>query len=127
MTSFRISSVLLAAAATLCRATNLYVASYAGNITTLELTSQNGSYQLQSKYENDGCAPNPSWLTLDQSRGYLYCQDEGLTVANGSLSSFSVAHDGQLTLVDKASTISGPVNSVIYGNRNGLRSLALAH
>ncbi|KAF2229051.1 3-carboxy-cis,cis-mucoante lactonizing enzyme [Viridothelium virens] len=123
----RFSSTLLASFITLGQATNLYVSSYNGSITTLELTSQNGSYQLRSVYENAGCSPNPSWLNLDQPHGYLYCQDEGLTVANGSLSSFSVAEDGELTLVDKAATITGPVNSVIYGNRTGLRSIALAH
>ena len=127
MTSANMFSMFLALAASLCSATNLYVSSYNGTITTLGLTSQNGSYQLQSLYKNTGCAPNPSWLNLDQPRGYLYCQDEGLTVANGSLSSFAVAKDGNLTLVDKASTITGPVNSVIYGNRNGLRALALPH
>ena len=127
MATFKISSVLFALSATLCRATNLYVASYAGNITTLQLTAESGSYQLQSVHENGGCAPNPSWLTLDQSRGYLYCQDEGLTAPNGSLSSYSVAQDGKLTLLDKAATITGPVNSVIYGNRNGARALALPH
>ena len=127
MATFRISSILLAITASLCSATNLYVSSYNGSITTLQLTSQNGSYQLQSAYENSGCAPNPSWLNLDQPRGYLYCQDEGLTVSNGTLSSFSVSQDGNLTLLDKTNTITGPVNSVIYGNRNGLRALALAH
>ncbi|KAI9655767.1 MAG: hypothetical protein M1821_005202 [Bathelium mastoideum] len=124
---FRTSSLLLALSASLCSATNLYVASYAGNITTLHLTAQDGSYQLQTAYENAGCAPNPSWLNLDQPRGYLYCQDEGLTVPNGTLSSFSVAQDGSLSLLDKTNTISGPVNSVIYGPRNGVRAIALAH
>ncbi|KAI9708780.1 MAG: hypothetical protein M1820_003735 [Bogoriella megaspora] len=101
----------LAAAAGLCTATNLYVASYDGNITTLDLTSSNGSYSLKATYKNDGCAPNPSWLNLDQPRGILYCADEGLSVTNGTLSSFSVASDGKLSLVHKQNTISGPVSS----------------
>jgi 6-phosphogluconolactonase (cycloisomerase 2 family) len=121
------SSLLLGLAAGIGRATNLYVSSYSGDITSLSLTSENGAYDLKAVYTNDGCSTSPSWLELDQARGYLYCSDEGLSTPNGTLSSYSVAKDGKLTQIQKADVISGPVSSVIYGDRLGQRAIALAH
>lgn len=116
------------AAASLASATNLFVASYSGNITTLSLTESNGSYTLEPTHYNDGCSPNPSWLTLDANHGTLYCLDEGLEVTNGTLSSFTINVDGSLNLVNKVNTISGPVSGVIYGNpATNQRAIALAH
>lgn len=120
-------STLLLAAANVCAATNLFVSSYAGNITSLSLTESSGKYSLSKTFYNAGCAPNPSWLTLDYDRGLLYCLDEGLTVANGSLSSYRIHSNGSLEQVQKAATISGPVSGVIYGDLSGRRALALAH
>lgn len=118
----------LCAAAGIASATNLFVASYAGDITTLSLTEVNGTYSLEKTHYNDGCSPNPSWLTLDPNHGTLYCLDEGLETTNGSLSSFTIQKNGQLDLVEKQKTISGPVSGVIYGNpASGKRAIALAH
>ncbi len=108
-------------------ATNLYVSSYMGNITSLSLTKLGPYYTLEAVSTNLGCAPNPSWLELDKSVEILYCLDEGLTVPNGSLSSYSLSTDGTLTQLARVTTISGPVNSVIYGPDNGMRAIALAH
>lgn len=121
------TALLLALAAPLCSATNLFVSSYAGNITSLSLTESGGNYNLEKTFYNPGCAPNPSWLTLDVDRGELYCLDEGLTVPNGTLSSYLVNPDGSLKQVQKADTVSGPVSGVIFGNPSGNRSIALAH
>ncbi|KAL2351512.1 Lactonase, 7-bladed beta-propeller-domain-containing protein [Cryomyces antarcticus] len=118
---------LIATAAGVCSATNLFVASYAGNITTLSLTERKGAYQLQKTHYNQGCGPNPSWLTLDFDRSTLYCMDEGLTVPNGSLSSYHTSPDGMLTQIQKAATISSPVSGVIFGDASGQRAIALAH
>lgn len=126
MISSHLSLTLLACAIT-ATATNLFVSSYAGNITTLSLTESCGVYSLEKTFYNSGCSPNPSWLTLDPDRGVLYCLDEGLTVPNGSLSSFTINDDGSLTQIQKAATISGPVNGVIYGKRSRRRAIALAH
>jgi len=119
----------LCAAAPIVLATNLFVASYAGNITTLSLTEHNGTYTLATVAENNGCAPNPSWLTQDPSRRTLYCLDEGLDVLNGTLSSFTIARNGSLSLVEKQETIKGPVSGAIYGGytATGGRAIALAH
>lgn len=65
-------------------ATNLYVSSYIGTITSLRLTeSSNGSYSLRQVAVNKGSEPNPSWLTKDHYNNIIYCADEGLTVPNG--------------------------------------------
>ncbi|KAK1771268.1 Lactonase, 7-bladed beta-propeller-domain-containing protein [Phialemonium atrogriseum] len=106
----------------------LYVSSYAGTITTFNLSLSNLDHateaHLQPIASSDGCAPNPSWLTLDYSNSTLYCLDEGLSSRNGSLSSYSTADDGTLVRLDKVTTILGPVSGVIYGT--GGRGLALA-
>lgn len=126
------SLAVLSAAPLLASATNLFVSSYAGTITTLSLAAQNTTsrshtYALTSIYSNTGCSPSPSWLTLDPTSQILYCLDEGLTTPNGSLSSYSIAPSGNLTQIEKQATISGPVSGVIYGNPAGERAIALAH
>lgn len=109
-------------------ATNLFVSSYAGNITSLSLTKGIKGYELKKTFINDGCSPSPSWLTLDTEHDILYCLDEGLPVPNGSLSSYLVSTDGSLKQVEKQSTISSPVNGVLYpADSTGKRALALAH
>lgn len=105
--------------------TNLYVSSYIGTITSLQLTqSINGSYALNILSVTNGSEPNPSWLTLDQTSGLLYCTDEGLSTPNGSLASYSASHSGKLSQIDRRSVISGPVSSVVYNSGN---ALAVAH
>lgn len=122
----KIASILLATAS-LTSATNLFVASYAGTVTTLSLTENNGSYNLTQTAVSEDCAPNPSWLTLDANRGLLFCLNEGLETTNGSLSSFLVNRNGSLTFVKNETTISGPVSGIIYGEPAGQRGIALAH
>ncbi|KAK5164341.1 uncharacterized protein LTR77_010037 [Saxophila tyrrhenica] len=111
----------------LATATNLFIADYSGSITTLSLTESQGNYTVTTTSTNHACAPNPSWLTLDADRGLLFCLNEGLETRNGSLSSFTVGADGELTHVKNATTINGPVSGVIYGNAAGKRAIALAH
>lgn len=117
-----------AAAAAVPASTNLFVSSYSGTITTLSLTqSSSGTYSLTSKATSNGCAPNPSWLTLDYPNQVLYCLDEGLTSPNGTLSSYKINTDGSLKQVQKANTISGPVAGAFYQNPGGQRAITLAH
>ena len=125
--TMRLSSFLPLAVASTTSATNLFVASYSGNITTLSLTESNGTVSLESTFFNPNCGPNPSWLTLDASRGLLFCLNEGLTSPNGSLSSFTINRNGSLSHVKNETTINGPVSGVIYGNPAGKRAIALAH
>ncbi|THY51912.1 3-carboxy-cis,cis-mucoante lactonizing enzyme, partial [Aureobasidium pullulans] len=117
----------LCVAASFTAATNLFVSDYSGNISTLELTEHGGHYSLTKTSANAGCAPNPSWLTLDTNHNTLYCLDEGLEVTNGSLTSFTINSSGHLHKIHRQQTISGPVSGVIYGNPAEKRSIALAH
>ncbi|THY81465.1 3-carboxy-cis,cis-mucoante lactonizing enzyme [Aureobasidium pullulans] len=117
----------LCVAASFTAATNLFVSDYSGNISTLELTEHGGHYSLTKTSANAGCAPNPSWLTLDANHNTLYCLDEGLEVTNGSLTSFTTNSSGHLHKIHREQTISGPVSGVIYGNPAEKRSIALAH
>lgn len=108
-------------------ATLLYASSYSGAITTLNLTlSADNATQsvLQSLSSSDGCAPSPSWLTLDHANSRLYCTDEGLTTNVGTVSSFSTGPEGVLQQLAKTETISGPVSAVIYGDKG--QGLAVA-
>lgn len=117
----------LLALGALATAVNLFVSDYSGNVTTLSLTAKDGNYTLTKKHENDGCAPNPSWLEIDAPNGLLYCSNEGLETLNGSLSTFSIARDGSISLLQNTTTISGPVSSTIYGVPYGPKAIALAH
>lgn len=106
-------------------ATNLYVSSYAGTITSLQLNQErDGSFSLSEVAVNDGSYPNPSWLTKDEYNDVVYCVDEGLTVPNGSLASYKTSASGVLTQIDRHTVISGPVSSIVY---NGGKALAVAH
>ncbi|GAB7359571.1 hypothetical protein MBLNU230_g6758t1 [Neophaeotheca triangularis] len=121
-----LSTTLLSLAGT-AAATNLFVSSYSGIVTSLSLTASNDTYRLNSTSESPECGPSPSWLTIDSNRGLLFCLNEGLTTPNGSLSSFTINADGSLDHVQNTTTISGPVSGQIYGAAAGRRAIALAH
>ena len=124
----RIPLITTLSAAATVSATNLFVSDYSGTVTTFSLTvNTTGSYALNQTFQTTECAPNPSWLTVDIDRGLLFCLNEGLNSVNGSLSSFTINRDGSLSHVKNETTISGPVNGVIYGNAAGQRGIALAH
>jgi hypothetical protein len=119
------ASLPLSGLVTSAAAVNLYVSSYAGTITSLQLNqASNGSYSLAQIAVNTGSAPNPSWLTKDEYNDVVYCADEGLTVPNGTLASYKTSASGELSQIDRHSVISGPVSSVVY---NGGKGLAMAH
>ncbi|QIW98684.1 hypothetical protein AMS68_004202 [Peltaster fructicola] len=122
----RVITLVVTASASVL-ATNLFVSSYAGDISSLALSESRGVYNLTKTSTTADCGPNPSWLTIDVEQGLLFCLNEGLTTPNGSLSSFTISHDGSLTHVQNTTTISGPVNGVIYGNPLVKRGIALAH
>lgn len=101
-------------------ATVLFASSYSGAITTLNFTlsGNNGTQStLQNISTSNGCAPSPSWLTLDKPNAKLYCTDEGLTTDHGTVSSFTTGPDGKLEQLSKVDTISGPVSAVLFGEK----------
>jgi 6-phosphogluconolactonase (cycloisomerase 2 family) len=109
----------------LATATNLYATHYDGNIYTLSLDSGN-SLSITSSLKT--CGDAPSWLTFDSSTRTLYCSDHsGNATINGSLSSYSVHHDGRLTELAKTLDMGAAVHSIIYGGKHGTKYLAVAH
>ncbi|KAL8798686.1 MAG: hypothetical protein Q9182_006472 [Xanthomendoza sp. 2 TL-2023] len=119
----------LVATASTVSATRLYVSSYTGNITTLNLTQTADTYKLIQLEATNGCAPNASWLQIDVKKRNLFCLDEGMIGPNGSLTSFKINNDttGSLKLVKHASIPAAPVNSAIYTGPNGTQLMAVAH
>jgi hypothetical protein len=107
----------------------LYVASYSGFVTTLNLSLagyRDTPLELEALATTDGCAGSSSWLTLNWHKGVLYCLDEGLRGGkNGSLASFATSENGTLTPLAKVSTILGPVSAVMFGDWD--YGLAVAH
>jgi len=102
-------------------AANVFISSYSGLVTTVNVAKNaDGNYSLTAIAETTGCTESPSWLTYDPSKSVLFCSDEGLTVPNGTLSSFKAAANGSLVQLDKIMTISGGVKSEIYGNGTAL-------
>lgn len=121
----RLQPLSLSGLVTTSLVTNLYVSSYSGTISTLELSQNvNGSYSLSTVAVNTGSSPNPSWLTKDEYNSVVYCVDEGLSVPDGSIASYSTSSSGELTQIDRHSTPNGPVSSIVY---NGGKGLAVAH
>ncbi len=98
----------------------VFVSSYAGTVTTLNLTGSS----LTTVTSSTQCGANPSWLATDSAKRVLYCLDEGWGQANGSLTSFKIAADGSVAPITKVKTLGGPVSSVFYGT--GGRGIALA-
>ncbi|KAF5123602.1 putative 6-phosphogluconolactonase [Metarhizium anisopliae] len=125
------SSMLLTAAH--AAANVLYVSSYSGKVTTLDLNSARSPScraadnvpVLKAVSSTDGCAVSPSWLTLDHAHSTLFCIDEALPSDKGSLSSFKTNSNGSLTTLNKAVTLGGPVSGALYGPNGS--ALAVAH
>jgi len=134
LTGMHLSSLLLgcsAASSTIVSATNIFVASYAGNVTTFSLEKSGPNYSLNKKFVHDGCAPNPSWLTIDYQKSHLFCVEEGLEADIGHMTEFTINSDGSLKVEPgrRVETLVGPVYSVLYGStrRHSSQSIALAH
>ncbi|CZR63507.1 uncharacterized protein PAC_13404 [Phialocephala subalpina] len=121
----RLSQFSLGGFVTSTLATNLYVSSYAGNITSVQLSQlPNGAYSLNPVSVNDGSVPSPSWLTKDEYNDVVYCVDEGFGVPNSSIASYKTSKSGELTLIDRHLTIAGAVSTVVYNSGKGI---AAAH
>ena len=105
--------------------TNLFVSSYAGTITSLQLSpAEIGGYSLKTVAVNTVAQTNPSFLNKDELNGIVYSVDEGFSGPNGSVSAYTASKSGDLTLLGRTVTLGGPVSTVVY---NGGKGLALAH
>lgn len=121
---------LIAAGTATARDLKLFVSSYAGSITSLNLShiDRDGQYFLRNVSNSDGCGPDPTWLSYAPKDQLLYCVGEGLSTPNGSLSSYSIGQSGKLIQKQKFDrTIDGGVNAINYGGNGTKNAVALAH
>ncbi|KAL9048146.1 MAG: hypothetical protein Q9206_006214 [Seirophora lacunosa] len=108
-------------------ATRLFASSYAGTITTLDLSKVgNASYTLAKLDTNNACAPNASWLQIDVKHRNLFCLDEGMAIGNGSLTSLKI-NDKTLTPVKHTIIPNAPVHCALFTGSNATQLLAVAH
>ncbi|KAI6785297.1 6-phosphogluconolactonase-like protein [Emericellopsis cladophorae] len=107
-------------------ATYLYVASYSGFVSTLNLTETESGTDLDIIAQDNNCGAIPSWLTLKDD-GTLICVDEGWrTWPDGTTAIYSTNDDGSLSLLSAVNDVLvGSVSTVVYGDDNS--HFAIAH
>ncbi|CAG8953151.1 hypothetical protein HYFRA_00003350 [Hymenoscyphus fraxineus] len=115
---------------------NLYVAETTGALSTLSLVNSGDTFSLTNTSSSFECSSNPSWLTLDAPNRILYCIDRGIDPAvnrtgdtNGSINSFVVGAQGNLTRVSRVLAPLSGVHASIFngapGQKRGLASVSL--
>lgn len=117
-----LTSLLPLAGACFAVATRLYVSSDIGTITTLDFCQENRTIEAVSV--DHGAPFNPSFLLLNKPKGVVYLVEEGYNIPNAYISTYKTSDSGNLTQLDRHSTIGGPVHQTVY---NGGRALAVAH
>ncbi|KAG9259088.1 Lactonase, 7-bladed beta-propeller-domain-containing protein [Emericellopsis atlantica] len=107
-------------------ATYLYVASYSGFVSTLNLTETASGIDLDIIAQDNNCGAIPSWLTLKDD-GTLICVDEGWrTWPRGTTAIYSTNDDGSLSLLSSVNDVLvGSVSTVVYGDDDS--HFAIAH
>jgi Lactonase, 7-bladed beta-propeller len=100
----------------------LYLSSYTGAVTTLELrSSRHSGFSLRVICSTMICAPNPSWLTLDLDNSTVYCTEPGVTSGvAGSLHSLKILPDDSLLPLSSISTPIGAAHTAMYGTKQAL-------
>ena len=99
----------------------LFVGSYAGTISTLELyQNASGEYSVDLVHSTRVCSPTPSWITLDFDHRLIYCTEGGRETATGTLYSLRIQPDGSLVELGKVLVPIGAAHSAIYDGGNAL-------
>lgn len=120
-------TLLPSALAATASAVNLYAAHSDGNVTSLALTVSGDNSTLSVTHRTADCEANPAVLTLDKANGVLYCYDRGGSKDTvGSLNSFSVGEDGNLTRISRIEAPYSGVWGDILTAENGNRSYIAA-
>lgn len=102
-------------------AVNLYVASYAGNLTTLSLLqSPDNSYHLTQTSTFNTSTNSPSWLTLNRQNNVLYMIDEAMSATNGTIVSYKTSFTGHLTEIQRVEAMEGGLHAAFYGSGSAL-------
>lgn len=92
---------------------NIYVAANDGYVHSINFWENGSGYSLSNEGRSDGCATNPTWLTLDPEHGRVWCLDEGLVAGHGTVNAFSVSDHGGLTHYDRYNVSAGPVHVLL--------------
>ncbi|KHJ36112.1 putative 3-carboxymuconate cyclase [Erysiphe necator] len=105
-------------------AVNLYVASYAGKITSLSLAqSRDGEYALSVISSLKSDTPQPSWL--EKNGDLVFLVNENFAGPNGTVVPYKTSETGILTPVQQPQiTPPGPVSIAVF---NKGKALAIAH
>jgi 6-phosphogluconolactonase (cycloisomerase 2 family) len=102
-------------------AVNLYVASYAGNLTTLSLLQNpDDSYHLAQTSTFNTLTNSPSWLTLNRQNNVLYMIDEAMSATNGTIVSYKTSFTGHLTEIQRVEAMEGGLHAAFYGSGSAL-------
>jgi 6-phosphogluconolactonase (cycloisomerase 2 family) len=102
-------------------AVNLYVASYAGNLTTLSLLQNpDNSYHLTQTSTFNTSTNSPSWLTLNRQNNVLYMIDEAMSATNGTIVSYKTSFTGHLTEIQRVEAMEGGLHAAFYGSGSAL-------
>ena len=102
-------------------AVNLYVSSYAGNLTTLSLVQNpDRSYTLSQLATLNTSTNAPSWLTLDRQNNLLFNVDEAVNATNGTLVSYKTSFTGHLEEIQRVEALQGGVYATFYGSGSAI-------
>ncbi|KAF2674554.1 hypothetical protein BT63DRAFT_419841 [Microthyrium microscopicum] len=107
------------------KATRLFVSSYEGTVTTVELTlsdastfSKHPALTIHKTASNEDCGDSPTWLSWDSKRRTLYCLNEQIDTSKGraaTLTQYNVGSDGQFSDNKIRPTFAGgPVHGVVF-------------
>lgn len=100
-------------------AATLYAVSYAGEIKTLSFTEYGDAFELKETSSTRDCAPQPSWLELDNENNMVYCITESNLI-------YALKNEaGKLSSVQSVQIIPGSVSSTFF-NQGEKRALAIA-
>jgi 6-phosphogluconolactonase (cycloisomerase 2 family) len=102
-------------------AVHLYVASAAGNLTTLSLVQNpDRSYGLTQTSTFNTSTGKPSWLELNRQNNVLYMVDEGVNGANGTVVSYKTSFTGHLTEIHRVEALASGAHAGFYGSGSAL-------
>ncbi|RDA87000.1 hypothetical protein CP532_6743 [Ophiocordyceps camponoti-leonardi (nom. inval.)] len=131
--SARYGLVWTALCATTAMGKLLYVSSYDGKVTTLDLGSLSGCapegdakpIELKTVGTTGDCGESPSILHLDGKRKTVYCINEGLSSGKGGVAALSI--NDQTGVLGSGTLKDGDPGPVFGGLFNGGQSLAVAN
>ena len=103
-------------------AIRLFASSFAGNITTLDVSEGASSKVITPIFANNGSAPQPTWL--EEHKGIIYGANENFAGPNGTIATYTKLHTGELVLIDIVESANGPVSEVVTNNG---RAIVTAH